>query len=93
MWDMWNSTKEKYFMQYMAMLDTGVSTRPSNWQMKLMNAVSYSALGWVLGRQLSFSGQLGLASQHTSQTGKPYNHMNIDTADHIVTSFRFGTFY
>ena len=56
-------------------------------------AVSYSALGWVLGRQLSFSGQLGLASQHASQTGKLYYHVNKDTADHIVTAFRFGTFY
>eukprot|EP00090_Calanus_glacialis_P026356 TRINITY_DN4142_c0_g1_i1.p1 TRINITY_DN4142_c0_g1~~TRINITY_DN4142_c0_g1_i1.p1 ORF type:complete len:932 (-),score=392.23 TRINITY_DN4142_c0_g1_i1:208-3003(-) len=117
LWDMWNTTKEeKYFMQCTALLYTGLSTSPSNWQMKLMliklmnvvgaGAVSYSlhssldikhlmldTLGWLLGRQLSFSGQLGLASQHASQTVKLYNHVNKDTADHIITAFRSGTFY
>jgi len=117
LWDLWNSTKEeKYFMQCTALLYMGVSTSPSNWQMKLMliklmnvvgaGAVSYSlhssldikhlmldTLGWLLGRQLSFSGQLGLASQHASQTVKLYNHVNKDTADHIITAFRSGTFY
>jgi len=117
LWDLWNSTKEeKYFMQCTALLYMGVSTSPSNWQIKLMliklmnvvgaGAVSYSlhssldikhlmldTLGWLLGRQLSFSGQLGLASQHASQTVKLYNHVNKDTADHIITAFRSGTFY
>jgi len=50
-------------------------------------------LGWLLGRQLAFCGQLGLASQHASQTVKLYNHVNKDTADHIITAFRSGTFY
>jgi len=50
-------------------------------------------LGWLLARQLQGSGQLGLASQHASQTVKLYNHVNKDTADHIITAYRSGTFY
>jgi len=117
LWELWNTTKQrKYFMQCTALLYMGLSTSPSNWQMKLMliklmnlagaGAVSYTlhtsldikhlmldTLGWVLGRQLAFSGQLGLASQHANQSVKLYNHVNKDTADHIITAFRSGTFY
>eukprot|EP00092_Neocalanus_flemingeri_P005475 GFUD01005905.1.p1 GENE.GFUD01005905.1~~GFUD01005905.1.p1 ORF type:complete len:940 (-),score=337.38 GFUD01005905.1:210-3029(-) len=50
-------------------------------------------LGWLLARQLWGSGQLGLASQHACQTVKLYNHVNKDTADHIITAYRSGTFY
>jgi len=117
LWDLWNTSRErKYFMQCASLMQMGLATSPSNWQMKLMlirlmnlvgaGAVSYSlhssldikhlmldTLGWLLGRQLAFSGQLGLASQHASQTVKLYNHVNKDTADHIITAFRSGTFY
>jgi len=117
LWDLWTSTKDAtYFVQCTSVLFTGLTTSPSNWQMKLMliramnivgaGAVSYNlhssldikhlmldTLGWLLGRHLSLCGQLGLASQHANQSVKLYNHVNKDTADHIITAFRSGTFY
>jgi len=117
LWDLWNTTKEeKYFVKCTSLLYAGLSTSPSNWQMKLMlikimnvvgaGAVSHSlhssldikhlmldTLGWLLARHLWGSGQLGLASQHASHTVKLYNHVNKDTADHIITAYRSGTFY
>ena len=50
-------------------------------------------LGWVLGGSLVGTGQLHLARQHYSATVKLYSQVNKDTADHIITAFRSGTFY
>ena len=46
-------------------------------------------LGWILGKHLTLCGQLRISSQHCNQSVKFYNHVNKDTADHIITAFRF----
>jgi len=51
------------------------------------------SLGWVVSRQLWGSGQFLLSSQHIAACNKLYNHVNKDTADHIITAYRSGTFY
>jgi N-terminal acetyltransferase B complex non-catalytic subunit len=51
------------------------------------------SLGWILPRQLWASGQFNLCRQQYSATVKLYNHVNKDTADHIITAYRSGTFY
>ena len=51
------------------------------------------SLGWVLDHQLSLTGLHSLASQVQSQTVKLYTQVSKDTADHIITAYRTGTFY
>ena len=51
------------------------------------------SVGWLLPRHLCATGHLGLAMQQLSATVRLYNHVNKDTADHIITAYRSGTFY
>ena len=51
------------------------------------------SLGWVLDHHLTFSGLTNLASQVQNQTVKLYSQVSKDTADHIITAYRTGTFY
>jgi len=51
------------------------------------------SLGWLLPRQLWGSGHLELAITQLNATVRLYNHVNKDTADHIITAYRSGTFY
>ena len=51
------------------------------------------SLGWVLDHHLTFSGLASLASQVQNQTVKLYTQVSKDTADHIITAYRTGTFY
>ena len=50
-------------------------------------------IGWVLDHHLTFSGLTNLASQVQNQTVKLYTQVSKDTADHIITAYRTGTFY
>ena len=51
------------------------------------------SLGWVLDHHLTFSGLTNLANQVQNQTVKLYTQVSKDTADHIITAYRTGTFY
>ena len=51
------------------------------------------SLGWVLDHHLTLTGLGRLASQVQSQTVKLYTQVSKDTADHIITAYRTGTFY
>lgn len=51
------------------------------------------SLGWLLPRHLCATGHLELAVPQLSATVRLYNHVNKDTADHIITAYRSGTFY
>jgi N-terminal acetyltransferase B complex non-catalytic subunit len=51
------------------------------------------SLGWLLPRQLWGSGHLEAAMAQLGATLRLYHHVNKDTADHIITAYRSGTFY
>lgn len=51
------------------------------------------SLGWLLPRQLWGSAHLQLSLSQLTSTVRLYNHVNKDTADHIITAYRSGTFY
>ena len=51
------------------------------------------SLGWLLPRALHASANFELATDQINATVRLYNHVNKDTADHIITAYRSGTFY
>ena len=51
------------------------------------------SLGWLLPRALFASANFDLAADQINATVRLYNHVNKDTADHIITAYRSGTFY
>ena len=51
------------------------------------------SLGWLLPRALHASANFDLATEQINATVRLYNHVNKDTADHIITAYRSGTFY
>ena len=117
LWDLWSTTgSSKHFLRATTILQMGVVSSPSNWQMKLLlirlynsagcgaaSASLHSALdikhlmldslGWLLPRALHASANFDLATDQINATVRLYNHVNKDTADHIITAYRSGTFY
>jgi len=117
LWDLWHVSKlDKYYLQCCVLLYWGLSTSPSNWQLRLMlirmmtsagcggyarevhssldiKHLMLDSLGWVLQHQLVQCGHLLQATQHHFVTMKLYTQVNKDTADHIITAYRTGTFY
>merc|ERR1711971_117882 len=117
LWDLWSSTgSTKHFLRATTILQMGVTSSPSNWQMKLLLIRLYNSagcgaasaglhsaldikhlmldsLGWLLPRALHASANFDLATEQINATVRLYNHVNKDTADHIITAYRSGTFY
>jgi len=117
LWDLWIATgSSKHFLRATTILQMGVTSSPSNWQMKLLLIRFYNSagcgaasarlhtaldikhlmldsLGWLLPRALFASANFDLAADQINATVRLYNHVNKDTADHIITAYRSGTFY
>jgi len=117
LWDLWSTTgSSKHFLRATTILQMGVASSPSNWQMKLLLIRLYNSagcgaasaglhsaldikhlmldsLGWLLPRALHASANFELATDQINATVRLYNHVNKDTADHIITAYRSGTFY
>merc|ERR1712106_143055 len=51
------------------------------------------SLGWVLAPHLRATGHFPSLRQSVGATMKFYSSVHKDTADHIITAYRSGTFY